>query len=86
MMTGYGLILWIVIGGLVGWLTGLLVKGRGYGCMGNVVVGVIGAVVGGWLFQVTGIRELPGLIGSLFTAVIGAVALISVLRLFTERR
>jgi len=85
-MTGDRLIMWIVIGGLAGWLSGQLVKGRGYGCMGNVVVGVIGAVVGGWLFQVTGIQELPGLIGSLFTAVIGAVALITVLRLFTERR
>ncbi len=85
-MTGYSLILWIVIGGLAGWLTGLLVKGRGYGCMGNVVVGIIGAVVGGWLFQVTGIGQLPGLVGSMVTAVIGAVALITVLRLLTERR
>ena len=85
-MTGYSLILWIVIGGLAGWLAGQLVKGRGYGCIGNVVVGVIGAVVGGWLFQVTGIQQLPGLIGSLVTAVIGAVALIAVLRLLTERR
>jgi uncharacterized membrane protein YeaQ/YmgE (transglycosylase-associated protein family) len=86
-MTGYhSLILWIVIGGLAGWLTGQLVKGRGYGCIGNVVVGVIGAVIGGWLFQITGIEALPGIVGSLFTAVIGAVALITVLRMLTERR
>lgn len=84
-MTGYPLILWIVIGGLAGWLTGQLFRGRGYGCMGNVVVGVIGAVVGGWLFQITGVQSLPGILGSLFTAVIGAVALIAVLRLLTER-
>ena len=86
MVTGYSLLMWVVIGGLAGWLSGLLVKGRGYGCIGNVVVGVIGAVVGGWLFQVTGIEALPGLIGSLFTAVAGAVALILVLRLFTQKK
>jgi uncharacterized membrane protein YeaQ/YmgE (transglycosylase-associated protein family) len=84
-MTGYSLILWIVIGGLAGWLAGQIAKGRGYGCIGNVVVGVIGAVVGGWLFQVTGLEALPGLVGSLVTAVIGAVALIAVLRLLTTR-
>jgi uncharacterized membrane protein YeaQ/YmgE (transglycosylase-associated protein family) len=78
-------IMWIVIGGLAGWLAGQLAKGRGYGCIGNVVVGVIGAVVGGWLFQVSGLEALPGLVGSLFTAVIGAVALIAVLRLLTTR-
>ena len=78
-------LLWIVVGGAAGWLTGLIVKGKGYGCLGNVIVGVIGSVVGGWLFQVIpGVRPLPGLIGSLVTAVIGAVALIAVLRLLTE--
>jgi uncharacterized membrane protein YeaQ/YmgE (transglycosylase-associated protein family) len=86
MVGSYPIVMWIVVGGLAGWLTGQLVKGRGYGCTGNVVVGVIGAVVGGWLFQVTGVTALPGVIGSLFTAVIGAVVLITVLRLFTERR
>jgi uncharacterized membrane protein YeaQ/YmgE (transglycosylase-associated protein family) len=85
-MPGYPLLLWIVVGGIAGWLTGLLVKGRGYGCIGNVVVGIIGSVVGGWLFQITGIEALPGLIGSLATAIIGAVALISLLRMLTERR
>ena len=84
-MISYPLILWIVIGGLAGWLAGQLLRGRGYGCIGNVVVGVIGAVTGGWLFQVTGVEALPGVLGSLFTAVIGAVALIAVLRMLTQR-
>ncbi len=79
------LLIWIVIGGAAGWLTGVIVKGKGYGCLGNVVVGIIGSVVGGWLFQVIpGVRPLPGLICSLITAVIGAVVLIAVLRLLTE--
>jgi uncharacterized membrane protein YeaQ/YmgE (transglycosylase-associated protein family) len=49
------------------------------------VVGIIGSVVGGWLFQVTGIEALPGLIGSLATAILGAVALLSLLRMLTAR-
>jgi uncharacterized membrane protein YeaQ/YmgE (transglycosylase-associated protein family) len=77
---------WIIIGGVAGWLTGLVVRGRGYGCLGNVVVGIVGSVVGGWLFQVIpGVEPLPGLIGSMLTAVIGAAVLISVLRLLTEK-
>ncbi len=86
-MTGYSLVLWVIIGGLAGWLTGMLLRGRGYGCIGNVVVGIIGAVIGGWLFRIVNIDEaLPGLIGSLFTAIVGAVLLITVLSLLTERR
>jgi uncharacterized membrane protein YeaQ/YmgE (transglycosylase-associated protein family) len=80
-------LVWIVIGGAAGWLTGILVKGKGYGCIGNVIVGIVGSVVGGWLFQIIpGVRPMPGLIGSLVTAVIGAVVLIAVLRFFTSTR
>jgi uncharacterized membrane protein YeaQ/YmgE (transglycosylase-associated protein family) len=79
------LLAWIVIGGAAGWLTGVIIKGKGYGCFGNVAVGVIGSVVGGWLFQaIPGVRPMPGLIGSLVTAVIGAVILIALLRLLTD--
>jgi len=80
------LLLWGVVGGAAGWLAGIITKGRGYGCLGNVVVGIVGAVVGGWLFQVIpGVHPLPGIIGSLVTAVIGAVLLIAVLRLLTSK-
>jgi uncharacterized membrane protein YeaQ/YmgE (transglycosylase-associated protein family) len=81
------IIVWIIIGGAAGWLAGQITKGRGYGCLGNVVVGIIGSIVGGWLFHLTGISFLgAGLIGSLITAVIGAVVLIFVLNLLTGRR
>jgi uncharacterized membrane protein YeaQ/YmgE (transglycosylase-associated protein family) len=80
-------LVWIVIGGAAGWLTGIIVKGKGYGCIGNVIVGIVGSVVGGWLFQIIpGVSPMPGLIGSLVTAVIGAVVLIVVLRFFTGTR
>lgn len=79
------LLLWVIIGGAAGWLAGIITKGKGYGCLGNVLVGVVGSVVGGWLFQIIpGVRPMPGLIGSLITAVLGAVALIAVLRLLTD--
>lgn len=44
-----GLITWIVVGAIAGWLAGKVMKGRGFGLIGNVIIGVIGALVGGWL-------------------------------------
>ena len=44
-----GILSWIVVGFIAGWLAGLVVKGHGYGCIGDIVVGVIGALLGGWI-------------------------------------
>jgi uncharacterized membrane protein YeaQ/YmgE (transglycosylase-associated protein family) len=44
-----GLLTWLVVGVIVGWLAGIVVKGRGFGLIGNIVIGVIGALIGGWL-------------------------------------
>ena len=44
-----GILSWIVVGLLAGWLAGLLVKGHGYGCIGDIIVGVIGGLLGGWI-------------------------------------
>lgn len=63
---------WLVIGFLAGWIAGLLTRGRGFGCLGNVAVGLVGAVIGGYLFNVLGIRGSAGFLGSLVVAVIGA--------------
>lgn len=56
-----GLLSWIVVGAIAGWLAGNLVKGQGFGCLGNVIVGVIGGLVGGFLaaqaLQYTGCRQ-----------------------------
>ncbi|MFQ5576078.1 MAG: GlsB/YeaQ/YmgE family stress response membrane protein [Anaerolineae bacterium] len=79
-------IIWLVIGGAAGWLAGIVTKGKGYGCLGNVVVGIIGSMVGGWLFSLVGLAAPGGrLVGSIFTAFIGAVALIAVLRLLVGK-
>jgi uncharacterized membrane protein YeaQ/YmgE (transglycosylase-associated protein family) len=76
--------LWfILIGVCAGWLAGVVVKGGGYGLVGDLVVGVIGAFLGGFLFRVIGFHAY-GLLGSLFTATVGAIVLIVLLRLLSR--
>ncbi|MCS7050362.1 MAG: GlsB/YeaQ/YmgE family stress response membrane protein [Thermomicrobium sp.] len=72
---------WIVIGFLAGWLAGLLTRGRGFGCLGNIAVGLVGAVVGGYLFQLLGLRGPAGFLGSLIVALVGAGVLLFVANL-----
>lgn len=74
-------LLWfLIIGGLAGWIAGLLVRNAGFGVIGDVVIGIIGAVIGGYLFGLLGVSTY-GLIGSLITATVGAVVLIFLFRL-----
>jgi len=82
--TLWNLLWFIILGGFVGWLAGLAFRRRGFGCLGNVAVGVIGAVVGGLFFRLVG-WHLGGVIGSLFTAFVGAVLLLVVVGLFKKR-
>jgi uncharacterized membrane protein YeaQ/YmgE (transglycosylase-associated protein family) len=69
------LIGFLIIGLVAGWLAGQIMKGRGAGLLVNLVVGVIGAYIGGFLFTLIGLSA-HGLIGSLITATIGAIALL----------
>ncbi len=78
---GRGFIGWIIIGLIAGWLTGKLTRGRGFGCLADVVLGLIGAIVGGWIFSRLGIETL-GVLGSLAAATVGAVLLVAIARLF----
>ncbi|MFZ1574452.1 MAG: GlsB/YeaQ/YmgE family stress response membrane protein [Chromatiaceae bacterium] len=77
------LIIFLVIGAVAGWLAGLLMRDGSFGLLGNIVVGVIGAVCGGWLFGVLGI-SLGGLVGSLITAVAGAAVLLFIVGLIKK--
>ncbi|NLQ16763.1 GlsB/YeaQ/YmgE family stress response membrane protein [Marinomonas sp. M1K-6] len=70
----------IVIGALAGWLAGQLVKGSGFGLVGNIVIGVVGSFVGGFAFQLLGLHS-GSVWGSLVTATVGAVILLYVVRL-----
>jgi uncharacterized membrane protein YeaQ/YmgE (transglycosylase-associated protein family) len=72
---------WFAIVGLVaGWLAGLVMKGGGYGVVGDLVVGMLGALLGGFLFGALGISA-GGFAGSIIVATVGAVVLIFLLRL-----
>lgn len=77
-------LLWFLVIGLVaGWLAGHLMKGGGYGLIGDLVLGVVGAFIGGWLLGALGLGT-DGLIGSLITATFGAVVLLFVVRLIKK--
>ena len=76
------LIGFLIIGLIAGWLAGKLMKGGGFGFWGDLVVGVVGAFVGGFLFRLLGLGGADsGLVGSLLVAVVGSVALLFVIRL-----
>jgi uncharacterized membrane protein YeaQ/YmgE (transglycosylase-associated protein family) len=78
----HGLVGWIIIGLVAGWLTGKVTRGKGFGCLANTILGLVGAVIGGWIFSRLGI-EAWGFIGSLAAAVVGAVVLVAIGRLFS---
>jgi uncharacterized membrane protein YeaQ/YmgE (transglycosylase-associated protein family) len=77
-----GVIGWIIVGLVAGYLAGRVTRGSGYGLLGDIVLGLVGAVIGGFLFGqiVTGI---PGLMGSIVIAFLGACMLIWLVRRFT---
>jgi uncharacterized membrane protein YeaQ/YmgE (transglycosylase-associated protein family) len=71
----------VLIGAVAGWLAGLIVKGFGFGLLGNIVVGIVGAFVAGLLFPRLGINIGSGIAGSIVHATIGAVILLFLIRL-----
>ncbi|MFG0256661.1 MAG: GlsB/YeaQ/YmgE family stress response membrane protein [Phycisphaerales bacterium JB043] len=73
----------LLIGLAAGWLAGQMMKGRGFGLVGNLVVGVVGGVIGGAVFDSLGIGG-EGLLGSLIAAVVGAVLLLVVIGLVVK--
>ena len=75
-----GLLYWVVVGLIAGWLAGVVMKGGGHGIVVDIVLGMLGAIVGGWIFSVLGIGGGGGLIGGIVVAFIGAVALVAVTR------
>jgi uncharacterized membrane protein YeaQ/YmgE (transglycosylase-associated protein family) len=81
----HSLIGWIIIGLIAGWLAGTLARGRGFGCLVNVILGLVGAVIGGWIFSRLGIAAW-GFFGSLAAATVGAVVLVAVARIFSSSK
>jgi uncharacterized membrane protein YeaQ/YmgE (transglycosylase-associated protein family) len=78
----HGIIAWLIIGAIAGWLAGVLVKGGGFGLIVDIIVGIVGAFIGGWLAGLLGISIGGGMLSSIITAIIGAVILLFIIRLF----
>lgn len=77
------LIWWIVVGLIAGWLAGKVMKGGGYGVVMDIILGIAGAILGGWVFGLIGIHA-GGLIGSIVVAFIGAVILVWITRMIKK--
>jgi uncharacterized membrane protein YeaQ/YmgE (transglycosylase-associated protein family) len=75
------LVIWLLIGAIAGWLAGQIMKGGGFGLIGDIIVGVVGAFIAGELFPRLGLDLGGGLIGTIIAAAIGACLLLFVLRL-----
>ena len=81
-----GLIAWLVVGLIAGWLAGQFMRGGGYGLVGDIIVGIIGAFIGGFIFSLLLPGTSAGLIGSIIVAFIGACILIAILRAVSGSR
>ena len=79
------LVVFFLIGGVAGWLAGLIIKGGRFGIIGTIVVGIIGAVLGGWIFGVLGISVGGKWIGPLVTATAGAIVLLFAIGLIQKK-
>lgn len=75
------LLIFLIIGGVAGWLASLIVRGAGFGLVGDIIVGIIGAVIAGYVLPAVGISIGGGIIGSIIHATIGAVILLLLIKL-----
>ena len=75
-----GLIYWIIVGLIAGWLTGQVMRGGGYGVVADIVLGIVGGIIGGWVFGALGIGTGTSMLGSIIVAFIGAVILVAITR------
>ena len=69
----------LFIGGVIGWLAGIIVRGRGFGIIGDIVIGVVGAMLGGWMAGVIGLSTGSS-VGAFLLALVGAVVLVGLTR------
>jgi len=87
-MTLETLIIWAIVGIVAGFLAGVIVKGYGLGLVGNLIVGLVGAVIGGWLLPQLGIGSITGtpIVDTIIVATIGAIVLLVIIGLFRRAR
>jgi len=75
------IIIWLIVGAIAGWLAGMVVKGGGFGLIGDIIVGIIGGLIAGWLLPRIGIFNIGGIAGDIIYSVIGAVILLLIVGL-----
>jgi uncharacterized membrane protein YeaQ/YmgE (transglycosylase-associated protein family) len=80
-MTVETLLIWLVVGAIAGWAAGQVVRGGGFGLIGDIVVGIVGAFIAGWLLPRLGVAIGSGIIAAIIDAFIGAVILLLIVRL-----
>ena len=85
-MSGESLLVILVVGLLAGWLAGHFVRGTGFGLIPDIAIGIVGALIGDWLFPQLGVHLASGFVSRVFTATVGAVLLLMALRLLKRRR
>ncbi len=76
----------LLIGALAGWLAGFIVSGGGFGIIGNIVIGILGAFIGTWLLGVLGVSFGKTMGGQILTGAVGAVFLLFIVGLISGRR
>jgi uncharacterized membrane protein YeaQ/YmgE (transglycosylase-associated protein family) len=81
-MSVEGLLIVLLVGAIAGWLAGQIVRGTGFGLIGDILIGIVGAFIGSWLLGQLGVA-VPGgpILASIITATIGAVVLLLIIRL-----
>jgi len=79
-----GLLWWCIVGGIAGFLAGKVMSGGGFGVLVDIIVGIVGAMIGGWVFGLVGLFPGGGLIGSIIVAFVGACILLWLVRLIKK--
>ncbi len=77
-------LMWIIVGLIAGWATGKIMRGSGYGMIGDIVLGILGAIVGTWLFRFFHIGIRGGFLMTILVATCGAVVLVAIARLLKK--
>jgi uncharacterized membrane protein YeaQ/YmgE (transglycosylase-associated protein family) len=81
-----GLIAWLIVGAIAGWLASVVVQGTDLGGIGDIVVGIVGAFIGGFVLNLFGVGGTFGLFGSILVAFVGAALLLALANALTPRR
>ncbi|MGA2289033.1 GlsB/YeaQ/YmgE family stress response membrane protein [Bradyrhizobium sp.] len=80
-MSGESLLVILIVGIVAGWLAGQIVRGGGFGLIGDLLIGIVGAFIGSWLLPQLGIHLGAGIVGAIINATIGAMILLLIIRL-----